>query len=92
VYNDTKGVTVELQGDSEKIDEFLARLQSDADRPPLAVIISCDAVDIAVIESEAEFVIETSDSHGAPLSQVTADIATCRDCLVEMIFAAAILL
>jgi len=48
------------------------------------VITSCDAVDIPVIESEAEFLIETSDSHGSPLSQVTADIATCCDCLVEM--------
>ena len=84
VYNDTKGVTVELQGEAEKIAEFLARLQSDAGKPPLAEITSCNAVDIPVIESEAEFVIETSDSHGAPLSQVSADIATCRDCLVEM--------
>ena len=84
VYNDTKGVTVELQGEAEKIAEFLAQLQSDAGKPPLAVITSCDAVDIPVIESEAEFVIETSDSHGMPLSQVTADIATCRECLAEM--------
>jgi len=84
VYNDTRGVKVELQGEAGKIAEFLARLQSDADKPPLAVITSCDAVDIPVIESEAEFVIETSDSDGAPLSQVTADIATCRDCLAEM--------
>jgi len=84
VYNDTKGVTVELQGAAGKIAEFLARLQSDAGKPPLAVITSCDAVDIPVIESEAEFVIEMSDSLGAPLSQVTADIATCRDCLAEM--------
>ena len=84
VYNDTKGVTVELQGEAEKIAEFLAQLQSDAGKPPLAVITSCDAVDIPVIESEAEFVIETSDSHGTPQSQVTADIATCRDCLAEM--------
>jgi len=84
VYNDTKGVTVELQGVAEKILEFLALLQSDAGKPPLAVIISCDAVDIPVIESETEFVVETSDSLGSPLSQVTADIATCRDCLAEM--------
>jgi len=84
VYNDAKGVTVELQGEAEKIAEFLTRLQSDAGKPPLAVITSCDAVDIPVIESEAEFVIEMSDSDGTPLSQVTADIATCRDCLAEM--------
>jgi hydrogenase maturation protein HypF len=84
VYNDTKGVTVELQGEAKKIAEFLARLQSSADKPPLAEITSCDTVDIPVIKAETEFVIETSDSHGTPLSQVTADIAICRDCLAEM--------
>jgi len=84
VYNDTKGVTVELQGEADNIADFLARLQSDADKPPLAEIATCDAVDIPVIESETEFVIQMSDSLGSPLSQVTADIATCRDCLAEM--------
>jgi hydrogenase maturation protein HypF len=84
VYNDTKGVTVELQGRAEKIAEFLTRLQSDADKPPLAEIKSCSPVDIPAVEGESEFIIRTSDSQGTPLSQVTADIATCRDCLAEM--------
>jgi len=84
VYNDTKGVTIELQGRAEKIAEFLVRLRSDADKPPLAEIKSCKTVDIPTIEDENEFIIITSDSQGTPLSQVTADIATCRDCLAEM--------
>lgn len=84
VYNDTKGVTVELQGNEERIAEFLARLQSGIDKPPLAQIQSCRTVDIPLVEAEDDFVIEMSESQGAPLSQVTADIATCRDCLVEM--------
>jgi len=83
VYNDTKGVTIELQGGEEEIAEFLVRLQS-RDRPPLAEIKSCKAVDIAVSEAEDKFIIETSDSQGTALSEVTADIATCRDCLAEM--------
>ena len=84
VYNDTKGVTIELQGRAEKIAEFLVRLRSGADKPPLAEIKSCDVVEIPVIEAEDKFAIQTSDSQGSPLSQVTADIATCRDCLAEM--------
>jgi hydrogenase maturation protein HypF len=84
VYNDTKGVTIELQGRAEKIAEFLVRLQSAADKPPLAEIKSCNAVDIPTVEDESEFIIRSSDSQGSPLSQVTADIATCRDCLAEM--------
>ena len=84
VYNDTKGVTIELQGREETIDEFLVRLQSDADKPPLAEIKSCKTVDIDLIEAENKFVIEESSSQGTALSQVTADIATCRDCIAEM--------
>jgi len=84
VYNDTKGVTVELQGKQEKIDDFLARLRSGPDKPPMAEIKSCEKVDIAVIESEDKFIIKASDSQGTALSQVTADIATCPDCLGEM--------
>ncbi len=84
VYNDTKGVTIELQGKEEKIDEFLARLQSDSDKPPLATIKTCDVVEMPVIKDEGKFTIQASDSEGSPLSQVTVDIATCLDCLTEM--------
>jgi len=83
VYNDTKGVTIELQGKEEKIDEFLTRLQS-SDKPPLADIKSCRTTGVAIIEGENEFVIKISDQRGTPLSQVTADMAVCRDCLREM--------
>ncbi len=83
VYNDTKGVTVELQGDEEKISQFVARLQS-TNTPPLAKIRSCKIVDIPIIEGEKQFVIEVSDSEGTALSEVTADIAICKDCLSEM--------
>jgi hydrogenase maturation protein HypF len=84
VYNDTKGVTVELQGEEKRIADFLPRLQSGSDKPPLAEIKSCNVVEIPVVEAESKFIIETSDSQGTPLSQVTADVATCRDCLTEM--------
>jgi len=82
VYNDTKGVTIEIQGKNNKISEFLARLETD--RPPLAEVKSCRTTDVAVIEDEDEFVIKESDSQGAALSQLTADIAVCSDCLAEM--------
>ena len=84
VLNDAKGVTIELQGQEEKIAEFLAHLQSETDKPPLAEIKSCKTVDIAVIDGEDKFIIETSDSQGPALAQVTADMAVCRDCLSEM--------
>ena len=61
VYNDTRGVTIELQGQQEQIAEFLACLQSN-DMPALAEIKSCRTVDIAVIEQEDRFTIKTSYS------------------------------
>ena len=84
VYNDTKGVTIELQGQEEKISEFLRRLQT-SEKPPLAEIKSCERIDIALIEEEDTFIIKESQAGGAALSEVTADIAACRDCLSEMI-------
>ncbi len=84
IYNDTKGVTIELQGQEEKIAEFLTELQSGADRPPLAQIKSCRTIDIAIVEGEGKFTIKASDSGGTPLSQVTVDMAVCGDCLAEM--------
>ncbi len=83
VCNDTKGVTLELQGEQQKIDDFLTRLAS-ADKPPLAEIVSCESSDMPIVEGESHFSIIESDSAGTPLSQVTADIATCGDCLAEM--------
>jgi len=84
VYNDTKGVTIELQGPQQNIAEFLTRLRSGTDKPPLAEIKSLESSDVATIEADDKFVIRKSDSAGTALSQVTADIATCRDCLAEM--------
>ncbi|MFZ0034197.1 MAG: carbamoyltransferase HypF, partial [Sedimentisphaerales bacterium] len=76
-------VIIELQGAKEKIAEFSSLLQS-GDKPPLAEIKSCKAVDIAVIDGEEKFTIKASESEGTALSQVTADMAVCEDCLVEM--------
>jgi hydrogenase maturation protein HypF len=84
VYNHTNGVTIELQGPEQKIVEFLRRLQSEDKKPPMAEIKTCDVVDIPPVRDEDKFLIRTSDSQGTPLSQVTSDIATCKDCLNEM--------
>ena len=41
-----RGVTIELQGREGRIAEFLVRLQSQADKPPLAQINSCKTADM----------------------------------------------
>ncbi len=84
VYNDTSGVTIELQGEEEKSSAFLTRLTSGPDKPPLAHIETCKVSNISPVENESSFVIQSSDSKGIPISQVTADTATCADCLREL--------
>ncbi|MBN1391334.1 MAG: carbamoyltransferase HypF [Sedimentisphaerales bacterium] len=91
VYNDTKGVTIELQGAEEKIKEFSAALQG-RDKPPLAKIKSYEVTDIPAVVGEEKFTIKASESAGTALpastrrvgSQVTADMGVCEDCLSEM--------
>ena len=75
VYNDTKGVTIELQGKDNKIDQFLTQLQSD-DKPLLAGIESFKVAEVAVAFGNDEFIAKSSNSHGSALLQVTAGIAT----------------
>ncbi len=83
VLNDTLGVTIELQGQEQRIDEFVRRLTT-SDRPPLAEIKSWDVQDIQVSEGEKGFAIHKSRAEGAVLSEVSADVATCADCLREL--------
>jgi len=82
VRNDTRGVTIELQGRSQQIDEFLDRLAS-SDKPPLAQIKSCETLEVPVSEGESGFAIHRSQARGAVLSEVSADVAVCNDCLRE---------
>jgi hydrogenase maturation protein HypF len=72
-----------LQGEETKIAEFIKRLNGP-DAPPLADITSCFAAEISIVEGEKEFAIKQSDAEGTPISRVTADIATCADCLREL--------
>jgi len=83
IYNDTKGVTVELQGPAEKLAEFVRRLHGE-DRPPLAEIRTCRTSEIPPVAGEERFRIESSDSAGTALAEVSPDTAVCGDCLAEM--------
>ena len=84
VYNDTSGVVVEVQGADEQIAGFVAHLEAKGDLPPLMDISSLGSEDIDDIDGEKQFRIGASLSGGGILSQVTADSATCADCIDEM--------
>lgn len=82
IGNDTDGVTIELEGASERIDVFLLRLR--AETPPLARI---DAVAVQPLAARGEnhFRIVASEVHGAVATGIPADAATCDDCLRELL-------
>ena len=81
VLNDERGVLVEVQGSPERVERFLARLRTDA--PPLAIV---ERVLAEPVEPSAErgFRIVESAGGGRPDALVSADVATCEDCLAEL--------
>jgi hydrogenase maturation protein HypF len=80
VRNDAGGVEIEAEGGAEAVDRFLAALRDQA--PPLAVVEAVRAVDVEP-RGDAGFAIAGS-AGGAPSALVTADAATCGDCLAEL--------
>jgi hydrogenase maturation protein HypF len=82
IGNNTDGVTIEIEGAGEEIDEFLKRLRTDA--PPMARIDSVAVRDLEPI-GELEFRIVTSQVLGSVSTGIPADAATCADCLRELL-------
>jgi len=81
VRNDARGVEIEAEGTDAAVRALLARLAPDA--PPLARVESVAAVDVPAVGA-AGFTIEASRG-GAAAALVSADVATCADCLRELL-------
>jgi hydrogenase maturation protein HypF len=82
VINDTRGVFIEVDGPQPDLEHFLARLA--AEKPPRAMIQSLDSAWLDAAGYE-RFEIRHSDAHGAKTVLVLPDIATCADCLAEVL-------
>jgi hydrogenase maturation protein HypF len=81
VLNDAHGVLLEIEGGEEGVDEFLARLGPDAPRLALVERVTVSA---RAAVGDTEFVIRPSPRGESPDAPVTADSATCEDCLREL--------
>lgn len=81
VGNDLHGVFIEVEGARERLDEFVGALEREA--PPLAVV---ERVTIAAgqVLGVQGFSIVDSDATGTRRTLVSADSATCDDCLREL--------
>jgi len=82
VWNDTEGVVIHAWGDSTVLQEFEHRVVRQA--PPLSRI---DTVEVSLFESTISpvaFKIEKSHDKGCTSVALTADAATCCQCLADM--------
>jgi hydrogenase maturation protein HypF len=81
VLNDARGVLLEVEGEPERVGEFLDRLAADA--PPLAVVERVETSALAPL-GERSFAIRESPRGEEADAPVTPDTATCADCLGEL--------
>jgi hydrogenase maturation protein HypF len=84
VYNDTEGVIIEIQGTENNIDLFIGFLKSFSGENPLINITTFQVTETELLPDDKIFEIKESKSNGAITAEVTADIATCKDCLREL--------
>ncbi len=81
VNNSSQGVQIEVEGDQERLDQFLLRIE--AERPPRSFIQSLEATLLDPV-GYTGFEVRHSDDAGAKTALVLPDIATCPDCLREI--------
>jgi hydrogenase maturation protein HypF len=77
-----EGVVVEVEGPGPSIDAFLSDVNCHL--PPLADVARLSSTEISP-KDDREFKIIASKADGVPDVHITPDVATCRDCLNEML-------
>ncbi|MDQ3303892.1 MAG: acylphosphatase, partial [Actinomycetota bacterium] len=82
VRNDAEGVRIEVEGPPEELDLFLRGIGEDA--PPLAVVESVGWHPLAAL-GDRGFRIEESREGSRRHALVSPDVATCDDCLAEVL-------
>ncbi|WP_203923678.1 carbamoyltransferase HypF [Rugosimonospora africana] len=81
VGNDVSGVFIEVEGPVETVEEFLAALRRLA--PPLSVVDRVATEPMPPTDTRG-FAIVASDRAGTAATLISADSATCADCLREL--------
>lgn len=81
VLNDSRGVLIEAEGPSVALDDLLDRLRTGA--PPLALVRKVTGEPLEAT-GETAFRITESAEGGEAEAAVSPDVATCDDCLGEL--------
>lgn len=82
VLNNQAGVLVDVEGECHRIDRFIERIKTDP--PPLSLVESVTRLDNLDTQNYADFLIVPSRTNGSRSLPISADVATCADCLREM--------
>ncbi|MEO5754426.1 MAG: carbamoyltransferase HypF [Chthoniobacterales bacterium] len=82
VNNSSQGVFLEVEGEAAQLRNFLSRLTNE--KPPRAVIQSCESVQLDAVGYET-FEIRESEESGGKTALILPDLATCADCLREIL-------
>lgn len=82
VLNNTTGVLIDVEGESYTIEEFVNEIKTNS--PPLSRVESVERSDNLDLANYQDFRIVESAANGEGFVPISADIATCRDCLREL--------
>jgi hydrogenase maturation protein HypF len=82
VLNNTTGVLIDVEGEMNAISQFIDEIRFSP--PPLSVIESVERRDHLTPANYADFRIVESDAAGEKFVPLSADIATCNECLKEL--------
>ena len=82
VSNSGQGVFIEVEGGRDSLRKFLLRLEKD--KPPRAIVQSLEPSFLDAI-GHGGFEIRESDNRGDKTALILPDIATCADCLREIL-------
>jgi hydrogenase maturation protein HypF len=82
VLNNAAGVLIDVEGEKNDIEQFINEIEFNP--PPLSQIESVERRDNLPLANYLEFRIVESDSAGRKFVPLSADIATCADCLREL--------
>jgi len=82
VFNDSTGVIIDVEGERRAIEQFVSEISLHP--PPLSRIEAVERNDNLAPADYRDFRIVESAVAGAKVTPVSADIATCHDCLREL--------
>jgi hydrogenase maturation protein HypF len=82
VKNASDGVVIEVEGDTDRLGSFVARLARD--RPHAACVTSQHVSRVPVLGTPG-FVIASSEATVAGAAGLLNDLSTCADCLRELL-------